>query len=430
MPGPANTLLIEGSFEELADELAVYIDNVQKSNNEEAPSVQNDVRPSLEANQKDEALKKLVTASTVLSTAPEKEFIAAYNLLVHLVRQSPSADNYLPRICKNLSSPIPSSPLNGPGLALSILATIFNNLPPESETRFHVFSAILTLLKDTANYDLLIPYLKNIDGWLAAWQTDEEDQRKLFLQIAETADAASESQESYKYLLKALRTFTADEVSSKDARGLAVRALTAALNAPSHFDFTDLTALDAIQSLRQSDSVLFELLELFATETLVDYNSFKDDHQDFVSSHGLNEAALERKMRLLTLASLAASTQSRSLPYDHITRELQIPASEVEMWVIDVIRAGLVEGKLSQMNQTFLIHRATYRVFGEKQWQEVQGRLGIWRDSLQGVLKLIRSEREKMMREKERETREIEGKLGGAGSGGRRVNREMDMGLE
>lgn len=73
---------------------------------------------------------------------------------------------------------------------------------------------------------------------------------------------------------------------------------------------------------------------------------------------------------------------------------MHIPSEEVELWVIDVIRAGLVEGKLSQLNQTFLIHRSTYRSFGKHEWEEVAGRLDIWRQSLRGILETVRGARE------------------------------------
>ena len=72
MPGPSNTLLIEGSFEELADELAHYIGEVQKKQNHDAANLQEEVTPLLEQGKRDEVLKKLVTASSVLNTAPEK----------------------------------------------------------------------------------------------------------------------------------------------------------------------------------------------------------------------------------------------------------------------------------------------------------------------------------------------------------------------
>ncbi len=367
------------------------------------------------------------------------EFIAAYNLLVHLVRQSPNVDKFLPRICTNLSQPIRSSPTNGPGLALSILTTIFNILPSTSDTRYHVFLAVLRVVRGSSSFEFLRPQLKNLDSWVAAWETDEEDQRKLYLEIANVAAEAGEDAQSYLYLLRALRTIPFEEVSSPESKDLAIRALKAALSNPSHFDFQDLTSSDPIQALRKSDSDWYDLLEVFNAELLDDYNDFLESHDDFLSNASLDPSILHRKMRLLTLASLAASTPSKSLPYQHIARALQIPSEDVEMWVIDVIRAGLVEGKLSQLNQTFLIHRSTYRVFGEKQWTEVQGRLDTWRTSLMGVLEVVRSERIKMAAERERELRELEGRVNGGGGGGglgrgmgggRGGPRDFDMGMD
>ena len=365
------------------------------------------------------------------------EFIAAYNLLVHLVRQSPNLDKFLPKICQNLSAPIISSPANSSGLALSVLTTIFNILPPDNETRYHVFLAILRVVRSSSSFEALKSQLKNIDSWLALWETDEEDQRKLYLSIAEVAEEAGEEEQAYLYLIRALRTVPADDASSGEARTLSIKALRSALLHSSHFDFQDLTALDSIQALRKSDPIYFELLEIFNAELLDDYNDFTDEHEGWIEEQAMDTSAIYRKMRLLTLASLAASTQSRSLPYQHISRALQIPSEDVEMWVIDVIRAGLVEGKLSQLNQTFLIHRSTYRVFGEKQWTEVQGRLDTWRSGLEGVLAVVRIEREKVIREKERELKELDSKTnsgsGGTGMGGassRRPLKEMDMGID
>lgn len=368
----------------------------------------------------------------------ELEFIAAYNLLVHLVRQSPSLDKFLPKICQNLSAPITSSPVNGPGLALSTLTTIFNILPSDNEVRYHVFLAILRVVRGSSTFESLRSQLKNLDNWVSQWETDEEDQRKLYLSIADVAEEAGEDEQSYLYLLRALRTIPSDEVAGEEAHTLSVRALKSALSQPTHFDFQDLISVKSIQALQKSDPTYFELLEIFNADLLDDFNDFKDEHDSWLEEQNLDNSALYRKMRLLTLASLAASTPSRSLPYQHIAKALQIPSEDVEMWVIDVIRAGLVEGKLSQLNQTFLVHRSTYRVFGEKQWIEVQGRLHTWKSSLEGVLSVVKQEREKMVREKERETREAEGRTNGVGGGGggggmggaRRAQREIDVGLD
>lgn len=72
MPGPTTTLLIEGSFEELTDELAQYIDNLKKTHGDENSSIQAECEALLKDNQKDEVLKKLVMGSQTLNQAPEK----------------------------------------------------------------------------------------------------------------------------------------------------------------------------------------------------------------------------------------------------------------------------------------------------------------------------------------------------------------------
>ncbi len=69
---PSNTLLIEGTFEELAEELAQYLDSIKKSPDADAPTIQSEVSSLLQNNQKDEALKKLVTGSAALNGAPER----------------------------------------------------------------------------------------------------------------------------------------------------------------------------------------------------------------------------------------------------------------------------------------------------------------------------------------------------------------------
>jgi len=239
--------------------------------------------------------------------------------------------------------------------------------------------------------------------------------------------------ESYQYVLKALRTFPSSEVSSKEAQDLSLRALKAALVSTTHFDFHDLTSLPTIQALSDSHPEYSELLEIFSEKELEDYNDFRDENEDWIEKEVLDNSVLHRKMRLLTLASVAASTNSKELEYKRIAKALQIPVEDVEMWVIDVIRAQLIEGKLSQQKQVFLIHRTTYRVFGEKQWREVATRLDTWRTSLRAVKEVISRERQQAEAQKERELHEAERKIAGAsgmgagrrGPGGRENMVEM-----
>jgi translation initiation factor 3 subunit M len=344
---------------------------------------------------------------------------------------------FLSRICTYLAKPITTSPQFGPTLAISILTTIFNTLTPSDSSRFHVLLAIVAVIRQSGSsyaFEALKPQLTaQLPTWLSAWELDDEDARKLHLAVAEAAQASGDLELAQTHVVQALQTIPADEASSEEARDLAVRALTSALKSPGVFDFTSLTAADAIQALRASDSTLFELLEIFTADTLDAYEDFiAATPLDTISGGALADGAeaLQTKMRLLTLASLAASTPSRSLPYATIASALRVPTEDVEKWVIDTIRAGLVEGKLSQLRSEFLVHRATYRVFGEKQWAEVQGRLMVWRRSLENVLGVLRAERERYVRESMQAAAEDgQGKSGdkGAKGGDRRRNPQQQQ---
>lgn len=427
MPGMPKLSLVEGPFEELASELATFLDGVKGEGStiaaDIAPQLADPEKPEQQTN-KDAVLKKLVTSSSVLNSAPERELQAAYNLLIHLISQAEDPDRYLAPVCKNLTQPITSSSHNSTGLALGILGTIFNTIPTDDDARYHVLLAIVEVIKNSGNYETLQPQLQNLDAWIQEWEMDGAEARKLYLAVSNAAAAAREPEDSYLYLLKALRTLQ-DDASSAEARDLSLKALKAAFQNDKHFDFQDLTALDSVQALRKSDPVWSELLDLFSSENYDDLQDFKESNPSFCSDSGLDEEVLDRKMRMLTLASLAAqASQSRTLPYSTIAKALNVPSEDVEVWVIDSIRSGLVEGKLSQQKQEFLIHRSTYRVFGDHQWREVASRLETWKSSLVNVLAVIRSQKEEFIREKEAE---MSGTSNQGGQGYRQDRRQRNQ---
>ena len=100
-----------------------------------------------------------------------------------------------------------------------------------------------------------------------------------------------------------------DSASEADPQTLAKRVLITALTNPTVTDFTPLAASDAIQGLRKTDSDLVELLEIFSSDDYASYKEFTSEHS--LSSIGLPDSAsdaLSTKIRLLTLASIAAAS--------------------------------------------------------------------------------------------------------------------------
>ncbi|KAH6648534.1 hypothetical protein BKA67DRAFT_661501 [Truncatella angustata] len=410
-------VFVDGSFNELAQEMADYV------------NVGDEVKPLLEKDQQDDVLKKIIIASTALNSVPEREFSAAYNLLTYLVLQTKNPNMFLSKVCENLQKPVTSSPQNGPGLALGALTNIFNMLKPDDQTRYHVFLAIVKFTSANSMFDQLKKYLPKLDTWVEEWDVDEEDERKLYELISKAASQHGADTLTYDYVLKAVRTFDDEDNKTEDAQKLTISAIKIALNSSTHYDFSDLLSIPAVSALQESQPAWYDLLMVFAEKDLEDYKQFQEEHPDFVEKEKLDADKLQRKMRLLTFASLAAAeSKSREIPYSKIAEALSIPEAEIEMWTIDVIRAGLVEGKLSQRQKVFLVHRAWYRVFGEKQWRELSTRVDGWSATLKEVAQALRREQSNVESAKKREQEELERKLAGAGlddkpqRGGRRGN--------
>ncbi|KAK2591830.1 hypothetical protein QQS21_010469 [Conoideocrella luteorostrata] len=403
-------LFVDGTFEELAKEMAEYLKA------EEAVQLASKDKVS-----KEDVLSKLVAASPGLSTVPEKEYTAASNLLIHLVLQSADPKKHLQTLCGNLAKVPINSSVHGPGLSLNALTTVFNLLPQEDVIRARIFLEIVKFLKTHSMFEYLRPYLENLSDWLEAWDASEEIERMIYENVAETAMEAGEESISYEFVLKAMRTFDADEkdeITSEDAQRLSLRAIKMAVLSNTYFLFQDLRAIPSVQALSDSHPIYSQLLDIFAEQDLEDYTDFTEEHEGWVEQQKLNPERLHRKMRLLTFASLAAAMPSREIEYTKIAKALQIPQEDVEMWAIDVIRAGLVEGKLSQQQQKFLVHKVTYRVFGQKQYQELSTRVDHWRATLQNVLGVLRQEQVNAKTQKEREVQDLERKLNNAGISG------------
>ncbi|KAJ1569634.1 hypothetical protein HK405_012554, partial [Cladochytrium tenue] len=147
-------------------------------------------------------------------------------------------------------------------------------------------------------------------------------------------------------------------------------------------------------SIKKVDPKLFELLNIFVDKTYSQYREFVDNNPSFLRDSKLanNEAemdAISIKIRLLTLATLASQFVDGEMPYSAVAESLNIPESDVEMWIIDGIRAGLIDGKMNQLKRAVIVSRSTYRVFGEQHWSLLSAKLDGWRSNLREVLQVL-----------------------------------------
>ena len=353
-------LVVDGTFEEQADELATFLDTLT----EQESKVQETVDACLQEEDNEGAITALVDASSALNAASEREFEPSYNLFIHLTQPK-----HIDTILENIKSP-PSFP-SGPAAVHSVLTTLFNVSEPQY--RLKIFRSMLDLCQKYKLHDAILPKIRQVPTWIKEWQATPEDTRALYVQIADLCESID--QRSTEYLIRAIETYSAAD----DSTELTVRTVVATINEPERLSYDDLLILPAVKALEKNSPQHYELLTLLSTGTYADYKTFPD----------VDNTVVERKFRLLTLVTLAAKQDSRKLRYESIAEALNIPQEDVEKWVIDTIKTGLVEGKLSQTSETFLIHRATFRTFEAEQWEEVSAKLASWKDSLQGILEVL-----------------------------------------
>ncbi|VDM50158.1 unnamed protein product [Toxocara canis] len=120
---------------------------------------------------------------------------------------------------------------------------------------------------------------------------------------------------------------------------------------------------------------MFEVLKLFSEGTLNDYRLFVSKHPNFVQEKlQVNEAILVKKMRLLTLMSMAEKSSVISLK--DLSKQVDIPEGEdLEEFIIEAVQINAITGKINEMKQELNVSSLQHRSFGRPQWELLQKRL-------------------------------------------------------
>lgn len=379
-----NTVFTEGPLEAQALEFASYVSKLKGEPEEKGPFI-TETENLLKEKNFEQVLQTFASSTLILLEAPEKEFEAIYNLLIAILK-SASPETH-PILIKSSIKALVEVQNDKAIPKLKVLQNLYNTLEYNSTLRYDVFLAILDIATKNDEIDTLLPQLHRLDTWVKEWAISTDQVRELYLTVSDKLKEAGELKRSHDFLLKHLATYSApDDLSA--AKTAAIRAVAEAIQLPEILSFEDLLELHAIQCLK-SEEKLFDLLKVFLSGNLREYQDYVAVNPGAVEKFGLSNEDNIRKIRLLTLASLASENVSREISYETIAKALEIQESEVEMWTIDVIRANLIEAKINQVKKKILVNRSTYRTFTTAQWQQLSSKLDSWKQSLTDILQVI-----------------------------------------
>ncbi|KAF9988423.1 hypothetical protein BGZ65_004735 [Modicella reniformis] len=357
-------IFIDAPSQDQVAELATYISALRA---DESEALVKEVTALLEAKQDAEVVKVLVRESKALLEAPEKEFESAHNLLVAIVLRDDDKTN-VESVLKTLIA----EPTQKTVLKFKVLSNIFNILPANSPIRLSVFTSIVDMAVVSDDMDLVLPQLQYVPSWINEWNVGLEAERTLLLSLADRLKESENPYQSLKFLLKYLTTFNTHTSELDSQKVHATRAVVESIALPEILNFENLLKVDAVQHLKAEK--VYELLSVFMGGNVQDYRALVSKDADLIKALGLDEEEALRKIRLF---------------YQEIANALEVEESEVELWVIDVIRAGLVEAKLNQVSKIVIISRSIYRTFGMHQWQQLSQRLSSWKQSLAEILQVL-----------------------------------------
>ncbi|KIO12424.1 hypothetical protein M404DRAFT_123481 [Pisolithus tinctorius Marx 270] len=390
------SVFAEGTFEEQIQELVEYATR-GRPDDERASVLQSfknivgaegDEKPvEIDTDHRQSVLKLVLDNTKGVGEGTEQEIEGFFNLLFsHLLTLWPDSSPEIRQHVASLLSVLSVSPSEQSSIKYRVLSNLFNATPRTSALRPPIYTTLLELAISNNQLDVVSFSKPDIERWLKEWSVSDEEKSQFLKFIVDILVQSGRPEKAYEYRLLYVHSLPP---SSELRQSAAVDAIAAALRQPTVFDFEPLCKLEAV--IAAKDHELFPLLQIFLNSGYPELTTWADNNTDVLDTYGkyLNRSELERKIRLLAFSSLAFDYIGRDLSYSQIASTLQVNSSEVEKWSIDVIRAGLVSGKLSQATQTLHVVRSSARKFEREQWEALEKRLLSWKTGLASIIEIV-----------------------------------------
>lgn len=302
-------------------------------------------------------------ASVNILKVPRADFEPISNLLLFVLSSAPDFDSLVPVVLASLTNQLPTVTAQLVAL-VAVLGNLFNVLDSKSEQRAYVLDTLLDVATVAQTTSQFAEQLTQIAGWLNEWQISEQTKASIVSKLIKSLESTHPTE-----LCNFLKTILAQQPENQ----LAIETLvTKSLEQPRYFDFGDIEALPGLKALQTTNPGLYAQFEAAATG-------------QYSKLAGVDaSAAVQRKARVTTLSRMAS--EKRELSYSDLQKELDIPAEDVEIYILYAVKDGLVQGRISQLSETFSVESAT--VFGPMRdchWDCIEATLESWKRALQAV---------------------------------------------
>eukprot|EP00127_Corallochytrium_limacisporum_P006599 Clim_evm28s231 gene=Clim_evmTU28s231 len=337
-------------------------------------------------------LQKLIDRTNVLLTAPDKEVDGLFNAISFLIRSLPEQD--MNTMVQTIAKKMTQEGTPKAVMCVSVLGSLFNNLPPEAPTRYDVFTAILKLAARAGKINIVIEQAAQLPKWFKQWKSTSDQQRELYRLVAQILADAGEDRKAYEYRLKVLECYGPNEEIKKEE---IERVIVDAVRLPNSYDFENIFSLPAIQ--QEKGQPLYTLLEVFTNGDYEQFLKFYNENGALLEGLGLQEEQCKEKMRLLSFTQVCANRTV--VPYSELAQSLRIGEDEVESWVIRAVQSEMIEANIDQLQREVIILRVQNRPFEGSEWGQLVNALATWQSGLDDIIQVIRNAKEQAKKEEE-----------------------------
>ncbi|KAK8443221.1 hypothetical protein ACI3LY_003027 [Candidozyma auris] len=397
----ASVIVVENEIKDSVEEFSSIVNTVQQ-NTDFSDSIKPyfDEKTGQIAN-KVELAKQISSVATpeLLTKLSDREFEPIFYLLAYLRSEleQKSFETLLQKDGALINLLIASTPKQMPSLrdrrslkpttVLSVLNTFFNFLPASSPTRVFFIELILKIVTDTdIDFALIQSAIgSHIVQWLVAAGASEDQIKGLFWQFI-----ALDKQYTLKSL-HLIKQFTSQfSLTLQELHTMIGFAL-----ASPEVDVTFLVNNNVAQAMQQNASD--ELVSVFDKYTK---GEFITSVPQSVSKNVINKS----KVLALTRFFVESDNSGKNtFKYTDIPSELASSQEEFEKLLIDSIKAGVIEGKMNQVEQTFNLVRANRIVLAgnkeqlAKDLDTVKKALLEWRHSLDNINEIVRDAKDRIV---------------------------------
>lgn len=330
----------------------------------------------------------------VFANGSEDDVVGAYSILYALCRKMSEKDQgeYTAKLVETVNGQTGEAV----ELRLKMLVNLYNSVHPTyGKIRFSVFLALVDYCTHTDQVGKVAKHLGDVEGRVTAWKLSTGEQQQVYLKLAEATKDYQGGEMAQKFLVKYLSLWgPKDKLASVATQ--AIEASVTAIQNPTAFDCDELLQLPAVAALATGDDrskAVHRLLEIYSSEKLDAYEVFAESHKDLLASIGLTHETCVDKLRMVTMASLAA--EMNVIPYDRVKETLKLASDkDVEQWVIKVKRAGLVQAKMDQLTRKIHVARTTARVINTTDWAELGKRVDGWKQCMENMSVIIKGAKE------------------------------------